>query len=36
MLLQKYKKVVAKDWLLDPTNILIESTGGNVLTGDSC
>ncbi|MCT7535790.1 filamentous hemagglutinin N-terminal domain-containing protein [Aliarcobacter cryaerophilus] len=28
-------KVVAKDWLLDPTNILIESTGGNVLTGES-
>ncbi|WP_119173119.1 two-partner secretion domain-containing protein, partial [Aliarcobacter cryaerophilus] len=28
-------KVVAKDWLLDPTNILIESTGGSVLTGDS-
>ncbi|MCG3703495.1 filamentous hemagglutinin N-terminal domain-containing protein [Aliarcobacter butzleri] len=28
-------KVVAKDWLLDPTNISIESTGGNDLTGDS-
>ncbi|WNL33232.1 GLUG motif-containing protein [Arcobacter cryaerophilus gv. pseudocryaerophilus] len=28
-------KVVAKDWLLDPTNILIASTGGDVLTGDS-
>ncbi|MCT7535754.1 filamentous hemagglutinin N-terminal domain-containing protein, partial [Aliarcobacter cryaerophilus] len=28
-------KVVAKDWLLDPTNILITSTGGNDLTGDS-
>ncbi|MFW2308176.1 GLUG motif-containing protein [Aliarcobacter butzleri] len=28
-------KVVAKDWLLDPTNILIESTGGDVLTGES-
>mgnify|MGYP000417372353 FL=1 len=28
-------KVIAKDWLLDPTNILIESTGGNDLTGDS-
>ncbi|PRM96514.1 hypothetical protein CJ667_07750, partial [Aliarcobacter cryaerophilus] len=28
-------KVVAKDWLLDPTNILIESTGGNILTGES-
>ena len=28
-------KVVAKDWLLDPTNILIASTGGNDLTGDS-
>ncbi len=28
-------KVIAKDWLLDPTDILIESTGGSVLTGDS-
>ncbi|WP_206193249.1 beta strand repeat-containing protein, partial [Aliarcobacter cryaerophilus] len=28
-------KVVAKDWLLDPTNILIASTGGNDLTGES-
>ncbi|MDK2051933.1 GLUG motif-containing protein, partial [Aliarcobacter butzleri] len=28
-------KVVAKDWLLDPTDILITSTGGNDLTGDS-
>ncbi|WP_141050354.1 two-partner secretion domain-containing protein [Aliarcobacter cryaerophilus] len=28
-------KVVAKDWLLDPTDILIESTGENDLTGDS-
>ncbi|WP_419234100.1 GLUG motif-containing protein [Aliarcobacter cryaerophilus] len=28
-------KVVAKDWLLDPTNILIASTGGDVLTGES-
>ncbi|MFY9084081.1 beta strand repeat-containing protein [Aliarcobacter cryaerophilus] len=28
-------KVVAKDWLLDPTNILIESTGGNDLAGES-
>ncbi|MCT7481313.1 GLUG motif-containing protein [Aliarcobacter cryaerophilus] len=28
-------KVIAKDWLLDPTDILIESTGGNDLTGDS-
>ncbi|MGH2306901.1 GLUG motif-containing protein [Aliarcobacter sp. ERUVET-8] len=28
-------KVVAKNWLLDPTNILIESTGGNDLTGES-
>jgi len=28
-------KVVAKDWLLDPTDILIESTGGSVLTGNS-
>ena len=28
-------KVVAKDWLLDPTDMKIESTGGSVLTGDS-
>ena len=28
-------KVIAKDWLLDPTDILIESTGGDVLTGES-
>ncbi|WP_222860838.1 GLUG motif-containing protein, partial [Aliarcobacter cryaerophilus] len=28
-------KVVAKDWLLDPTNILIASTGGNDLAGES-
>ncbi|MGJ0455719.1 YDG domain-containing protein [Aliarcobacter cryaerophilus] len=28
-------KVVAKDWLLDPTNILIESTGGDDLAGES-
>ena len=28
-------KVVAKDWLLDPTDMKIESTGGNVLTGES-
>ncbi|MFY4788168.1 GLUG motif-containing protein [Aliarcobacter butzleri] len=28
-------KVVAKDWLLDPTDMKIESTGGSVLTGES-
>src|SRR5574344_631154 len=28
-------KVVAKDWLLDPTDMKIESTGGDVLTGES-
>ncbi|MGJ0372452.1 YDG domain-containing protein [Aliarcobacter cryaerophilus] len=28
-------KVVAKDWLLDPADMKIESTGGDVLTGES-
>ncbi|MGJ0309895.1 GLUG motif-containing protein [Aliarcobacter cryaerophilus] len=28
-------KIEAKTWLLDPTDMIIESTGGNVLTGES-
>ena len=28
-------KIEAKTWLLDPTNIIIESTGGNSLSGES-